>query len=160
MCRPVWRQGAMYKRENTGEIMKYSKIIVMTAVLAAGALSGCAIFSRKPMHLNVSPTIPAAEGSILFESTENGNTGIYLTVRNLANPEKLTSPANVYVVWVNVAVDATPQNIGALVVGKDLAGELRTVTPLSRFELFITAEPSAEVKLPSGQSLLWTSYTK
>ena len=128
-----------------------------SAVILAAALtmSGCASVS-----LSTIPSMPAAEGHVRYGVTKNGNTLIVLNVKHLAHPEKLTPPANNYVVWTRATKNAPAQNIGALKVDNDLAGELETEIPLKSFELFITAEASGQVQQPSGESLLWTNYSR
>ena len=127
---------------------------------AAMALPGCAMFGRAGAGLSVSPKLPAAEGSVKYSATKNDNTRIALKVKHLAQPEKLTPPASVYVVWTRDTRDASAQNIGALKVDTDLNGTLDAETPLHSFDLFITAEASGQVQLPSGPSLLWTNYSR
>lgn len=140
--------------------MKPASIIVLSAAVGAGFLSGCALLSGDPgPRLNASSVIPAAEGYAKFGSASNGNTSIDLTVKHLADPQKLTPPANNYVVWLRAGKDATAQNIGALTVDKELVGRLTTVTALRTFELFVTAESSGQVQQPTGQPLLWTSHS-
>ncbi len=132
----------------------------MTALMAAVVLSGCATVGGKPVHLSASTLIPGADGTAKFEMTQNGNTSIDLVVQHLAEPGKLTPPAAVYVVWVKIPAESTLQNVGALLLDKDLAGELHTVTPLERFDLIVTAETMPQVQNPTGQPLLWTSYNR
>ncbi|HVE14532.1 MAG TPA: hypothetical protein VNI01_14130 [Elusimicrobiota bacterium] len=140
--------------------MKPASIIVLSALLGAGFLSGCAFLNRDPgPRLSASPAIPAAEGHAKFGSAPNGNTSIDLTVKHLADPRKLTPPANNYVVWLRASAEAAAQNIGALTVDKNLVGRLTTVTGLRTFDLFVTAETSGQVQKPSGQPLLWTSHS-
>ncbi|MBI3549272.1 MAG: hypothetical protein HY078_09550 [Elusimicrobia bacterium] len=131
-------------------------LIAVSALAAAGAFSGCA--TSPP--LSTSPLIPAAEAKVKFERTRNDNTEINLRVKHLAEPEKLTPPAHTYVAWMRSSKDAAPQNIGALVVDKNLTGELQSLTPMHSFELFVTAEASGQVQQPTGKPLLWTNYNQ
>lgn len=135
------------------------RVRVNATVLAAAlaVMSGCA---GAKVNLSASPSMPAAEGSAQFRATKNDNTNIDLRVKHLAHPEKLTPPASSYVVWTKANKDATPQNIGALKVDKNLDGSLQTETPMHSLELFITAEPSGQATQPTGQPLLWTSYSR
>lgn len=107
--------------------------------------------------MNASAAVPAAEGHAKFGEAPNGNTSISLTVKHLADPQKLTPPASNYVVWLRAGKDAAPQNIGALAVDKNLVGRLKTVTAQRSFDLFVTAEGSGQVQAPAGAPLLWTS---
>ena len=119
--------------------MKPLLIGVLTAGIAAGSLTGCALFSGGAgARMNASPLVPAAEGHAKVGEARNGNTSIDLTVKHLADPQKLTPPANNYVVWLRPNKDAPAQNIGALIVDKDLVGRLNTVTALRTFNLFVT----------------------
>lgn len=127
-------------------------------VIGVLLLSGCALLGGGGSAMNASPAIPAVEGHAKFGRAPNGNTSVDVTVKHLADPEKLTPPANTYVVWLRPNKDAAPQNIGALTVDKKLNGELNTVTALRTFDLFITAEASGQVQAPTGQPLLWTSH--
>ena len=142
--------------------MKFTRLLasagILSAVSGAVLLSGCSLFGGTKTKLSVSPTIPAAESIAHFKRATNDNTSIKLTVKHLANPEKLTPPAKNYVVWLSSNPTATPQNIGALAVDRDLTGTLETVTALHSFRLFITAEASGQVQQPSEPPLLWTDH--
>ena len=66
-----------------------------------------------------------------------------------------TPPANVYIVWVRPGGgDATRQ--GAIGLDNDLNGELKVVTTLKDFDLFVTAEQSETVTVPSNLEILRT----
>jgi hypothetical protein len=142
------------------------KFLVMSGagavVLAAVTMSGCAMLGggSGSTSLSTSPTMPAAEGGAVYSVTKNDNTRIALSVKHLAHPEKLTPPASSYIVWTRATKDAPAQSIGALVVDKNLTGELDAETPLHSFALFITAEASGQVQQPAGQPLLWTNYSR
>ena len=139
--------------------MKPVLIALLSTAFGAGALSGCAMLGRGASpKMNASPVIPAAEGAAKFGKAKNDNTSVDVTVKHLAHPEKLTPPANNYVVWLRAGKGAPAQNIGALTVDKNLVGKLSTVTALHSFDLFVTAEAAGPVQQPTGQPLLWTSY--
>lgn len=140
--------------------MKLHLIVVLAAGLGAGFVSGCALWGGAGPRMNASSVVPAAEGHAKFGKAANDNVSIDLTVKHLAEPEKLTPPAKNYVVWLRVKKDAAPQNIGALSVDNNLVGTLKTVTALHTFDIFVTAEASGQVQQPTGQPLLWTSYNK
>ncbi|MHB2025901.1 MAG: hypothetical protein ACYCPQ_04590 [Elusimicrobiota bacterium] len=139
--------------------MKHGLKTLTTVLVGAGLLSGCALLFGNPFSkMSVSPTIPAAEGTVRFAKAGNGNTSINVEVNHLANTEKLTPPTNNYVVWVLKNQNEQPQNIGALIIDKNLTGTLETITPLHSFRLFITAEGSGQVQKPTGNELLWIDY--
>jgi hypothetical protein len=139
-------------------------ILPLSAVLAVTlAMSGCSILGiggDGESRLLTSPSLPSVEGRAKFSVTVNDNTSIELTVKHLPRPERLSPPASNYVVWLRATKEADAQSIGALVVDKDLNGKLVTETALHSFDLFITAEDSGQVQQPSGQPLLWMSYSR
>ncbi len=130
------------------------------AVAVVAALAGCAMFGTDGRTLSTSPDLPAAEGKAWFGKTQNDNVWVNVEVKHLAHPDKLTPPGNVYVVWTRANKDAEAQNIGALVVGPNLTGLLRSDTALHSFDLFVTAEASGQVQKPTGAPILWTSYSR
>lgn len=129
--------------------MKRHPRLILTLALALG----CAA----PEAVPVSSSLPATEGELDCAEAENGNTSVDLKVKHMAKPERLTPPASVYVVWTRAGKNAPAQNIGALIVDDALTGRLRTVSPLHRFELFVTAEASGQAQTPSGEPLVWAS---
>jgi hypothetical protein len=138
---------------------KYVFLTVMAVFFASFLGSTEAQAGSSTLKLSVSPTIPAAEGTIKIKKMSDGNTSVYVLVKHMAAPEKLTPPAVTYVVWIRANKDAEPQNVGMLSVDKNLNGELETTTPLNSFDLMITGEISGQVQKPSGQPLLWTSFS-
>jgi hypothetical protein len=131
------------------------KNYIPSVLLAAVAVW---LWSCASSGLSFSPKIPAAEGTVKFAKADNGHTTIHLVVKHLAHPNRLTPPANTYVVWVQDGKESAPEKIGVLVLDDNLDGELKGVTPLQSFEMFITGEPSGDVNEPTGDSLFWTSY--
>jgi hypothetical protein len=135
-----------------------------SAVLAVTlAMSGCSalgIAGKGGSRLLTSSALPSVEGRAKFSVTVNDNTAIELTVKHLPRPERLSPPASNYVVWTRATKEAPAQSVGALVVDKNLNGKLVTETALHSFDLFITAEDSGQVQQPSGQPLLWMSYSR
>jgi hypothetical protein len=118
---------------------------------AALGLVGC---GPAPIELISSPAVPGATGEITTsDEGDNGNLKLKVEVKHLAPPEKVERGSRVYVVWVE-REGATPQNMGALRVDKDLTGSLDTVTPFHRFNLVITAEEDPATVLPKGPRVL------
>ena len=103
--------------------------------------------------MNSGKVDPAAQGTVIFHTTGNNNVNVDTKVKFLANPSSLTPPESIYVVWFQPTGEA-PVNEGASKVDKNLNGELKTVTPYKRFTVFVTAEKSAQVKMPSGPQVL------
>lgn len=101
------------------------------------------------------PAIPAAESTVTVDTNRNGNTAFDLTVKHLAQPQRVDPNATVYVVWArgNESSQAS-QNMGALKVDDNLNGSYSGVTAMREFELFVTAEPSSAASSPTGRTLV------
>lgn len=114
---------------------------------------------NRKIAFNTSTVIPGAEGYVKVKKDNNGNHALDLEVVNLAEPNRLPVPQNVYVVWIE-----TPEglkNVGQLksssgLLSKVRKGELETVTPYKPSKVFITAEGDASVSYPNNQVVLTT----
>jgi hypothetical protein len=125
----------------------------LLALLLVGgmAVEGAAV----TLPLGSSTEIPAAQGQVRLHSTKNGNVEIKLSVKHLAPPGRISPGANVFVVWTRgLAEGAEAQNLGALIVDKNLNGKLTAVTAMSAFDLFITCEQVQTVTVPGTPELL------
>lgn len=130
-----------------------SNFLLLALASALFLMTGCV---TDQTEMGASPKIPAAEGLVNIRDTSNENTHLDLIVKHLAEPSKMSPDASTYVVWSKAMTEnSKPQNLGALMVGRDLSGKLSTVTPLRNFELFVTAEATSEAQQPSGEHLLW-----
>lgn len=107
----------------------------------------------KEIHMTANSQVPAAHGVIHVKSTGDGNKQLEIKTRSLAKPAALTPPEQVYVVWIQPSGQA-PTNAGALKVDGNLNGDLTTVTPYKDFKVFITAENYAQLRQPSGMTVL------
>jgi hypothetical protein len=129
------------------------EVISMKSVSIALCLLAAWPFGGRKYHMTVDPSIPSARGDVEVKHDSNGNTQLDIKVFNLANPARLTPPANIYMVWVR----PTPSDVqkeGALKVDKNLKGELKTSTTAKDCDVLITAEQSESVSAPSGIELL------
>jgi hypothetical protein len=136
-----------------GAIMYRSYVAIGLLAVAVSVL-GCA-GRGSTVQMTSTREIPAAEGTVKVSTGDNENTRLQVDVRHLAQPSRVEGGTSVYVVWIRGVNSASePQNVGALVVDKDLNGKLETVTPLRVFDLFLTAEPSARAMAPTGKELL------
>lgn len=125
-----------------------------TSLAVAALLAGCA--SRPTMKMESGERIPAAEGHVAAKQGDNGNTKVQVAVKHLAKPEQVEEEASTYVVWAQDANGGDVYNLGALQLNDNLEGKLDTITPLKRFDVFVTAEPVATTRYPSGYKALWT----
>lgn len=133
--------------------MRYGRRNLARVVLVVPVLLwGC---GASAMMLQRSERIPAAEGSVKVDRGPNDNTRLKIEVKHLAPPDRIEAGANVFVAWARPLQGSNPpQNLGALVVDKDLSGRLETVTSWREFELIITAEPTAGGDRPTSAVLL------
>lgn len=123
------------------------------AALAFTAVAACA--GEKKAALEPTAAVPAAEGQIRSKKTEQGNTKLDLEVKYLAPPNRVAPGAQVYIVWAQRYDKSTPpQNIGALTVDENRKGKLETLTPLDRFDVFVTPEPSPDVTEPTNDPVM------
>jgi hypothetical protein len=142
--------------------MQKTKGYVRVSVVVGLLIAGCA-HGNSSVALSGSSLLPAAEGRVTLSGKEQNKT-LHLVVHHLAEPQNLntqtvapssnaSSPPQVYVVWLQ-PTGAGPDNIGTLMPDKNLDAELTTTTAQKRFEIFITAEPSATMTAPTGQRLM------
>lgn len=99
------------------------------------------------------PSIPAAMGTIHYEHDKNHNIKFHIDTKHLARPDQLTPAKSVYVVWIQPR-GKDPVNAGVLTVDDKLQGSFRGTTPYQTFDVFVTAEDSANVDHPSGTPLM------
>jgi hypothetical protein len=118
--------------------------------------AGCMTPGASELPMEASSNLPASEGVALVSEGPNGNTALRVKVKHLAHPEKVIQGAEVYVVWVTPHDGGRPQNVGVMVIDKDLEGSLNTVTPLKRFKVTVTPEPSGEVQVPTNEPVFTT----
>ncbi len=123
--------------------------IVMLALLAAWPFSGA-----KDYSMTADPGVPAASGIVKVQKDkDNSNMKLDIKVDHLARPGSLTPSANNYLVWIRPnGGEAFKQ--GAIGVDKNLSGELKLETVSKDFDVFITAEQSDSVTVPSGVEVL------
>lgn len=111
-------------------------------------------------RLPPSPEIPAAQGTVRLSNTKNGNVQIKLKVKHLALPGRISPGAEVFVFWARgLAPGAEPQNLGALIVDKNLNGKLTANTAMPSFDLFLTCEQMQTVTVPALPELLLLRYS-
>ncbi|HTC94278.1 MAG TPA: hypothetical protein VK699_12630 [Terriglobales bacterium] len=135
------------------------KRTVISSALAF-ALFFCAALWAKEIHFNNGSSVaPGAAGRVDVDKDRNGNTELKIHVYHLADPEKLSPPKTVYVVWVQPP-GKSPVNTGQLKVNGDLEGTLTATTPFKAFDTFITAEDNAHVDAPSGPEVLRTTVER
>lgn len=127
----------------------------LTALLGSLLLlAGCV----KRVPLTAATTVPAAQATADLTHDHNGNTVVELKVKHLAEPQNLSPPAQVYVVWFQPPGQA-PIKEGQLEVNHNLKAKFRAPTTFKTFTILVTAENSANVAQPTGQEVLRSQVT-
>jgi hypothetical protein len=129
------------------------QIFCRLALLCGVVLAVATVGWTKTYHMTASTTVPGASAELNVGKEKNGNLQVELKADHLAQPGRLTPSANTYVVWLQQE-GSEPQNQGELRVGNNLKAELRAITPLSNFKVFVTAETDPQTKAPSDQVVL------
>jgi hypothetical protein len=112
--------------------------------------------AAKKFPLTATSAVPAARGQVEVDKDKNGNIRLNMKVEHLANPQNLTPPAVVYIVWLQEK-GGNPENQGQLKVDKNLSARFEAVTPSTSFDLFVTGERDHSAKAPGGTEVLRTS---
>ena len=116
-------------------------------------LLALAAWGQQMRQLTVSPTLPAASGTMGISQDTSGTTYISLQVKHLANPDELHPAKAAYVVWVQ-PTGQPPQNHGVLQVNDKKEATYSTTTRERNFEVFVTGEDNANISQPTGSRLL------
>jgi hypothetical protein len=131
--------------------MKLRFAAAVRAWLVSGITAACAC-GGAPV-VDTRPDTPAATGSVKVER-KGDRLALDILVQQLAPPEELKQGAAAYVVWAKPARGGRAHNLGALALDAG-EGALRTAVTAEDTSLIVTAEPSAEASVPSGQTVLW-----
>jgi hypothetical protein len=105
--------------------------------------------------------VPEAEGYVKVKKDKNSNYDIDVSIRNLADPKRLTPARKTYVVWMETNQNGT-KNIGQLnsssgMFSKALKASLTTVSTFKPERIFITAEDDPKIEYPGSQVVITTS---
>lgn len=142
---------------NTHPSPRCSRYLLIVPALAALATLqlGCEkmkFWQKSPQPMASGAEVPASEGTVRATKGDNNNTNLAIRVKHLAPAQKVEADSTVYVVWLQQP-DQPRQNIGGLVLNKNLEGSLDTVTPYRRFSIMVTPEVNAMVEQPSHKSV-------
>ena len=145
--------------------MKNSTAIKHVQRLALALLIATILFSfsscAKKRAFQTSTVVPAARGDVKIKKDNNHNYIIHVTLLDLAEPNRLTPPKTVYVVWA-VTEDNITKNLGEIktstsLFSKTLKGEFKTVSAFKPFKVIVTAEDQSAVQYPSTFEVLSTN---
>jgi hypothetical protein len=141
------------KISTKAEFLKIISLVFLLLIF----VSSC---TQKLSFLN-SSVVPAARGTVKVKMDDNKNHSIDIALVNLAEPERLTPPKNIYMVWMETDKGET-KNIGQITTdnstfSKTLKADFKTVTSFTPVKIFITAENDANVQSPDWQVILTTA---
>lgn len=114
----------------------------------------------KKIPFVTSTVVPAAEGWVKVKKEKNNNYQVELKVIRLANPQRLTPPKSIYVVWIETEQNRQ-QVLGQLktsgsLLSNSLKSSLETLTPYKPIAVFITAEDNIHIEYPDSKVVLRT----
>ena len=125
------------------------RIVMCASILSLSV--GLAVASD--VRLTADPSTPAAVGKAHLNKEKNGNLRLKVDVYHLAKPSALTPARQTYVVWTQPR-GKDPQNEGVLKINGKLEGNFENTVANEDFDVFITAEDSGSVQIPSEPKLL------
>jgi len=102
---------------------------------------------------------PASEITATKKQDKNNNFVIEVNAKNLASADRLNPSKNNYSVWVVTDKNET-KNIGQLMNKNAQTATLKTSTPFSVKEIFITAEDQGNNSYPQGIEISRTTFNK
>jgi hypothetical protein len=131
--------------------MKTIKHLIAVSLILL--LSSCGSTTKFP----TSNITPAAEIVAKTKTDKNNNTVIEVIAKNLASADRLSPPKNNYVVWITTDDNGT-KNIGQLNIKNGSKAVLKTSTPFTVKDIYITAEESGSISYPTGVEISRTSF--
>ncbi len=108
-----------------------------------------------------STVVPAARGTVKVKMDDNKNHSIDIALTNLAEPQRLNPPRELYMVWMETD-QGIIKNLGQIITdsgtfSKTLKSEFRAVTTFTPVKIFITAEDDVNVDSPTWELVLTTA---
>lgn len=114
------------------------------------------------ISFQTSSVVPAAMGSVKVKKDNNENYKISISIKNLAEPEKLTPSRHTYVVWMETENNGI-KNIGQInsstgFLSSKLKASFESVSSFKPVKIFMTAEDDAAIQYPGMQVVLSTDH--
>jgi hypothetical protein len=100
----------------------------------------------------ISDMAPAAHGTAKVKTDKNNNYQIDLTIKHLADADRLNPPKSQYVVWILTEGGVT-KNLGGIVSDRSNNAKLSATTSFKPIQIFVTAEEAGNVVQPGRQEL-------
>jgi hypothetical protein len=144
--------------------MKVTKLNFPVKYFFYGVLTAMLMFSftscTKKISFLSSSVVPAAQGTVKVKTDSNKNYAIQIEIANLAEPERLQPPRQMYIVWMVTDQEMT-KNIGQIktssgTFSKNLKASFETVTSFRPTKIFITAENDPNIQNPGWEIILST----
>lgn len=131
---------------------------VLTIIFLSFYISSCA----KKIVFESSSIVPAATGKVKIKKDNNNNYSIDINVESLAEPNRLSPPQDMYVVWIMTKENGV-KNIGQIksstgLFSSKMKASLKAVSPFKPTRVFITAERNNDILYPGDQEILTTRY--
>ena len=131
--------------------------IFSIAIFSLILISSC----TQKISFLTSSVVPAARGTVKVKMDDNKNHTIQIALVNLAEPERLSPPKKMYMVWMETDQGET-KNIGRIMTdsgtfSKTLKADFKTVTSFTPVKIFITAEEDANIQSPGWEVILTTA---
>ncbi len=117
----------------------------------AGSL-GC----TKNIPFDALPLARGGSAEAKVELTYDRNNTLEVKLTNVAEPSALKHEYSRYVLWAATPDRQNVSNIGQIRVDEKRKAEIKTLTPLRRFILFITAEAAGDAKTPGPDTVFQT----
>jgi hypothetical protein len=137
------------------QMLRNSALVVLFAMAGCSSMNGMLHGSNTAdVALRSSADVQAGQGRLAVKKSDGPNQTVVLSVEKMAPAAQVRSGASDYVVWLQAEGGKDPINVGVLSINKDLKGSLEFKTPFQKFEVFVTAEPSALAHAPSEHKLL------
>jgi hypothetical protein len=129
-------------------------LFILMLLLSFGSCSSKVAFQQ-------SSVVPAAEGTVSVKDDKNNNYTIKISVDNLAAPERLQPPRELYIVWIETG-NNTAANAGQIITSSGafsakLSASFETVSNAKPTRVFITAEDNPDTQYPGNQVVLSAS---
>ena len=132
-------------------MLHFRKLLSISTLTIAVLASGCV----KRVHFSSLAAARSGAADARVELTYNRNNAITVKLSDVPDPAEVNAKFTRYVLWVTTPDRRHIINIGQLRVENHRA-ELKTLTPLRRFVLFITTETDGDAMTP-GPDVLFES---
>ena len=132
--------------------LRLQTIVRLGLLVAVLGGAGCA----KRIRFDPLPLARAGKATARLELTYDRNNTLQIELSNVPEPSILNDKYTRYVLWVASPDRQSVVNVGQLRVEETKKAEIRTLTPLRNFVLFITAEPQGDVMAPGHDIVFQT----